>query len=63
MKLHLIAKEKSGKYLSLKVLSSLSIMHIDVVRQAILIAFATSLNKALGSLLALGCREHSANMT
>ena len=53
MKLHLIAKEKSGKYLSLKVLSSLSIMHIDVVSQAILISFATALNKALRGFLAL----------
>lgn len=47
MKLHLIVKEKSGKYLSLKVLSSLSIMHTDVVTQPMLIPFATSLHKAL----------------
>lgn len=45
MKLHLIAKEKSGKYLSFKILSSLSIMHIDVLSQAILIAFTVTLHK------------------
>lgn len=45
MKLHLVAKEKSGKHLSFKVLSSLSIMHIDVLSQAILIAFTATLHK------------------
>lgn len=53
MELHLIAKEKSGKYLSFKVLNSLSIMHIDVVSQAILIAFTTILHKTQRGLLAL----------
>ena len=53
MELHLIAKEKSGKYLSFKVLSSLSIMHIDVVSQAILTAFTTTLHKTQRGLLAL----------
>lgn len=54
MKLHLIAKEKSGKYLSLKVLSSLSIMHIDAVSQPMLMSFATSLDKALRGFLDAG---------
>lgn len=53
MELHLIAKEKGGKYLSFKVLSNLSIMHIDVIRQAILIIFATTINKTQRSFLAL----------
>lgn len=57
MELHLIANEKSGKYLSLKVLSSLSIMHIDVVSQAILISFAVALNKALRGFSALNASK------
>lgn len=59
MELHLIAEEKNGKYLSLKVLSSLSIMHIDVLSQAILISFANALNKALRGFFALDAQKSS----
>lgn len=62
MGLHLIVKEKSGKYLSLGVLSSLSIMHIDAVSQVILISFATTLNKALMGFLALDAGKTTLQM-
>ena len=47
------SEKKSGKYLSSGVLSSLSIMHIDVVSQAFLTSWAITLNRVLRDFLAL----------